>query len=889
MDFTKTINLPKTGFPMKGNLPQLEPRILKKWEEIDIYNLLLEKNKEKTKYILHDGPPYANGNIHIGHSLNKILKDIIVKYKAMSGFNTPYIPGWDCHGLPIEHKVIENIPKDTPFPEIRKRCREYANKFVKIQREEFKRLGVFGLWDNPYLTFKPEYVTKTLKLFKKIVGDGYVYKDKKPVFWCSSCKTALAEAEVIYKDKTSPSIYVKFPYKDKFILIWTTTPWTLFGNTGIAINPEYPYQEIECNKEKLIIAKNLVPSVMKEREYRVLRDISPKELEGEYAKHPFLERGSKIILDYLVTLNCGTGCVHIAPGHGIEDYEAGVRNNLPLICDVDDSGRFTSGMFKDEEVSLANKKIIEYVERLGMLFERDEILHSYPHCWRCKKPIIFRATSQWFIKIDHQGLRERIISLCDSINWIPDYGKNRFVSMIKERGDWCISRQRAWGIPIPSFYCKDCSKSYLTEKGIEAAQEIIEKGSTDDYFNIDTIPNITCPDCGGGNIIKERDILDVWFDSGSSHYCVLMDNPSLSYPADLYLEGSDQHRGWFQSSIITSVAGFDKPPYKAVLTHGFILDEKGIAMSKSAGNVIAPQKIVEKYGADTLRLWVSSVDFREDIKIGDEILMPIIDSYRKIRNTFRFLLGNLYDFEGEIKYEDLKPIDKYILHNLQVLIEGVEDAYKKFEFHKVYRLLLNFTSGDLSSLYLDISKDCLYCEGKNSIKRKARQAVFYDVLVSLVRLIAPILSFTGEEVWEYITQNSKLKTQNLESVFLEGFPTPNPDYKNPKIAKDIDEILKIREVVNTEIEKKRNNKEIGSSLEASLIIKAPNFELLHQYKDGLCELFIVSSVELEKGEKLEIIVNKHKGVKCPRCWIYSFTEDSMGLCKRCKEVLEGFI
>ncbi|MEW6681017.1 MAG: isoleucine--tRNA ligase, partial [bacterium] len=598
---------------------------------MDVYKALLENNKEKPKYILHDGPPYANGNIHIGHCLNKILKDIIVKYKVLSGFNTPYIPGWDCHGLPIEHKVMEKLPKDTEFSEIRRHCREYTNKFIGIQREEFKRLGVFGDWGNPYLTFKNEYIIKTLELFKTMVREGYVYKDKKPVFWCRSCKTALAEAEVVYKEKTSPSIIVKFPYKDKFILIWTTTPWTLFGNTGIAIHPEYPYCEIEHNQEKLIMAKDLVASVMKEKEYKVLRDVLGKELDEQYAKHPFLERDSKIILDYLVTLDCGTGCVHIAPGHGIEDYAAGCKNNLPLICEVDDNGKFTSGIFEGEDVSLADKKIIEHLDKMGMLFKKEEILHSYPHCWRCKKPIIFRATSQWFINIDHKDLRKRIISLCDNVQWIPDYGKNRFVGMMEARGDWCISRQRAWGIPIPSFFCNNCQKSFVTEESIELAQKIIEEKGTDAYFEEHQSSllapehqkdDISCPSCEGCNLTKEKDILDVWFDSGSSHYAVLRDNPELSWPADLYLEGSDQHRGWFQSSIITSVAGFNCPPYKAVLTHGFILDEKGIAMSKSAGNVIPPQKIVEKYGADILRLWVSSVDFREDIRIGDEILKP---------------------------------------------------------------------------------------------------------------------------------------------------------------------------------------------------------------------------------------------------------------------------
>ncbi|MEW6104035.1 MAG: isoleucine--tRNA ligase [bacterium] len=887
MDYSKTINLPKTGFSMKAGLPKLEPDILKKWEDMDIYKALLENNKEKAKYVLHDGPPYANGNIHIGHSLNKILKDIIVKYKAINSFNTPYIPGWDCHGLPIEHKVIERLPKDTEFSEIRKNCREYANKFVNIQREEFKRLGVFGDWNNPYLTFKKEYIIKTLELFKIMVRDGYVYKDKKPVFWCKSCRTALAEAEVIYKEKTSPSIYVKFPYKDKNLLIWTTTPWTLFGNTGIAIHPEYLYQEIEYNKEKIIMMKDLTSLMMKEKEYKVLRDISPKELSNEYAEHPFLERKSKIILDYLVSADSGTGCVHIAPGHGIEDYAAGCKNNLPLICDVDDNGRFIAGMFKDEDVSLADKKIIEYLDEIGMLFKKDEILHSYPHCWRCKKPIIFRATSQWFINIDHRDLRKRIISACDNVEWIPDYGKNRFVSTVEARADWCISRQRAWGIPIPSFFCNDCQRSHITEESIEKTQEIIKDGSIDEYFSNDITSGISCPFCGGKNLIKEKDILDVWFDSGSSHYAVLMDEKSLSWPANLYLEGSDQHRGWFQSSIITAIAGFNRAPYKAVLTHGFILDEKGIAMSKSAGNVISPQEIVEKYGADILRLWVCSVDFREDIKIGKEILSPIILSYRKIRNTFRFLLGNLYDFscEKSVEYNELKAIDKYILHSLCALIIDVEDSYSKFEFHRAFRLILNFCTRDLSNLYLDVLKDRLYCEEANSLKRRAGQNVLYQCLISLVKLIAPILSFTAEEIWGYINPKSEIRNPKSESVFLTGFPEVNQKHKNPVIKEEMDEILEIRDVVNLALERKRTDKEIASSLEAALRIKTGKFDLLNKYKEELCEIFIVSSIELEKKEGLEIEVSKHKGIKCPRCWMKSFTENRDGLCERCNEVL----
>ncbi|HAW49755.1 TPA: isoleucine--tRNA ligase [bacterium] len=883
LDISQTVNLPKTDFPMKAGLSQLEPKVLGFWDEIDIYKLILEKNKGKERYVLHDGPPYANGHIHLGHALNKILKDIIVKYKAMSGFDTPYVPGWDCHGLPIEHKVMEKESRDTPYPLIRMKCREYARKFINVQRDEFRRLGVFGDWDSPYQTFTNDYVVRTLGVFKNLVRDGFVYKDKKPVFWCKSCKTALAEAEVEYKEDTAPSIYVKFPYKNTNILIWTTTPWTLFGNTGIAIHPEFIYQEIEYNGGSMIVFKDLVENIMKEaciENWSVKREILANELDGEFTDHPFLERKSKIVLSEFVLSDQGTGCVHIAPGHGIEDYETGVKYELPLISPVDDNGCFTEGIFIGEDVFHANKRIIEYLEKMGMLFLKDEIFHSYPHCWRCKKPVIFRATSQWFIKIDHNDLRRRIIDFIDKVEWIPDWGKNRFFGTISSRGDWCISRQRAWGIPIPSFYCENCETSFLTEETIERAQKLVEKQGSDKYFEIES--DMPCPKCGVHNTKKETDILDVWFDSGSSHCAVLKDDERLSWPADLYLEGSDQHRGWFQSSIITSVACFDNPPYKGVLTHGFILDEKGYAMSKSQGNVIPPQHIIEKYGADVLRLWVSSIDFREDMRIGEEILKPIVDSYRKIRNTIRFLLGNLHGFECQkgIEYENLMDTDRYVLDRLQGLIENVNSAYERFEFHIVYREILNFCTNTLSNFYLDILKDRLYCEGKSSIKRRSAQTVLYELLVSLLKLIAPILSFTVEEAWGYILD------AEYRSVFLCDFPKARDDWRDEELREEIDEILKIRDDVNKAIEEKRKTGEIGSSLEVDLTIHTKNIDLFKKYEDELCEIFIVSSVEIKEGEE-EIGVKKHGGVKCPRCWIWSYSNDSLGLCLRCRKLLES--
>ncbi|MBU1262244.1 isoleucine--tRNA ligase, partial [bacterium] len=653
MDYSKTLNLPKTDFPMKANLKVREPEMLSAWKEKGIERLIQEKRGLSKKYILHDGPPYANGHIHMGTALNKILKDIIVKYKNLSGFNAVYVPGWDCHGLPIEHKVMETLPKETPYSKIQEACRAYAEKFVNIQRDEFKRLGVFSDWENPYLTFTNDYVADTLLLFSDVVKKGYVYKDKKPVFWCKSCRTALAEAEVEYKEIASTSIYVKFPYEGSNLLIWTTTPWTLEGNLACALNPSFSYQEIEADGESLIIAKRLAGDVMRRAgisSYKVKREISPNELLGKVAQHPYLDRASRIISADFVTAELGTGCVHIAPGHGLEDYVAGIDNGLEILSPVDDSGRFTEGKFIGEDVLLAEKNLLAFLQERGALFFSEEILHSYPHCWRCKKPIIFRATSQWFIKIDANQLRKRILSAIKDVEWIPEWGERRFTGMIESRGDWCISRQRAWGIPIPAFICKACGKPYLTGETVEFVASIIRKEGSGAWFEKEVSelqePNARC-DCGSMDFEKEADILDVWFDSGSSHYAVLKQRNELSWPADLYLEGSDQHRGWFQSSMLTSMAVFDKPPYKAVLTHGFMLDEKGRTMSKSLGNVIAPEEIIEKFGADPLRLWVASTDFREDMRLGKEILETTISSYRKIRNTMRFILANISDFEEE--------------------------------------------------------------------------------------------------------------------------------------------------------------------------------------------------------------------------------------------------
>jgi isoleucyl-tRNA synthetase len=889
MDYSKTLNLPKTEFPMKANLKVREPEMLSVWNEKGIERRIREKREPCQRYILHDGPPYANGHIHMGTALNKLLKDIIVKHKSLSGFNAIYVPGWDCHGLPIEHKVMETLPKDTPYAKIKEECRAYAERFVNIQRDEFKRLGVFSDWENPYLTFTNDYVADTLLLFSEIVKRGFVYKDKKPVFWCKSCKTALAEAEVEYKEIASTSIYVKFPYEGSNLLIWTTTPWTLEGNLAVALNPSFSYQEIEADGESLIIAKQLVQDVMRKAgvsNWKVKREIDPAELFGRVAKHPYLDRPSKIIRADFVTQETGTGCVHIAPGHGMEDYVVGVANGLEILSPVDDSGRFIEGKFIGEDVLMCEKNLLSLLKEEEVLFSSSEILHSYPHCWRCKRPIIFRSTSQWFIKIDHDKLRERVLSCLKDVEWIPAWGERRFTAMIETRGDWCISRQRAWGIPIPAFICKACRKPYLTGEVVEFVALIIRKSGSGAWFEKEVselLPFDSRCDCGGGDFEKEADILDVWFDSGSSHYAVLRQRNGLSWPADLYLEGSDQHRGWFQSSMLTSVAVFGKPPYKAVLTHGFMLDENGRTMSKSLGNVIAPQEIIEKFGADPLRLWVASTDFREDMRLGKEILETTINSYRKIRNTIRFILANISDFEEEraIKYANLMDVDRFLLGKLQILIEEVGQAYERFEFHRVVHLITGFCTIALSNLYLDITKDRLYCERPDSPKRRSVQTVLYQTIRSILPIIAPILSFLAEEAWSYLKQKE-------ESVFLSEFPKPDMEQKGLSLISEWEVLLSIRDKVNARLEEERGKGIIGSSLEAGIKISdgVPGFSILEKYNEALCELFIVSSVELRQAESFDLSVKKADGAKCQRCWMWSnSTED--GLCPRCQGVIKN--
>jgi len=973
-DYKNTLNLPQTEFPMRANLSQKEVELLNFWWENNVYQKMQNRDKNKS-YILHDGPPYANGNIHIGHALNKILKDIIVKYKAMCGFYTPYVPGWDCHGLPIEHQVDKESKelrvmsyklKDSELL-LKKRqlCREYAAKFVNIQREEFKRLGVFGDWGNPYITMSNSYEASIVREFGKFVERGFVYKGKKPVHWCPNCVTALAEAEVEYADRESPSIYVKFEVeagelekrfpnlslfnnKRIFIIIWTTTPWTLPANLAIALHPDYEYSLILGAKEGYILATHFLTTNLPDKlgldvkNYRIVKNFRFKDIDGLKAKHPFIQKNSIILPAEHVTLEAGTGCVHTAPGHGQEDYELGIKYSLEIYSPVDDYGKFTEDVpeFKGQNVFKANIGIIDLLKNNHALLHEEKVTHSYPHCWRCKKPVIFRATEQWFISMEHNNLRKSALSEIEKANWIPKWGRERIYGMVEHRPDWCISRQRAWGVPITLFQCKNC-KEFITDKVVmDKIVKEVESAGSDVWFKKspeELLPRgYKCPKCSSIDFLKETDILDVWFDSGVSHTAVMGVDERFrwSESADLYLEGSDQHRGWFQSSLLASVGTRGKAPYKAVLTHGFVVDGEGRKMSKSLGNVISPQEVIEKHGAEILRLWASAADYREDMRISKEILSRLVEAYRKIRNTCRFLLGNIYDFDiARVKSyelrvkEDLLEIDRLILSMLQDLIKKVGTAYEDFEFHEVFHSIYNFCVTDMSAFYLDALKDRLYTFKADSRERMSAQFVLYTILISLTKMMAPILSFSAEEIWKYIKrQEVRDKRQETnppsppftkggmggflgESVFLSDFPSVESEFIDKKLEERWKMLLKIRNEVNKALEIRRQEKFIGNSLEAKVIlyVNESNYKFLEGYKTFLPTLFIVSSVEVLKDSSivesahheeiyknpaikgLSISVQRAEGKKCERCWNWSESvgnyKDYPDVCERCYGVL----
>lgn len=918
MDYKETLNLPKTDFPMRANLTAKEPQILKLWEDMDLYRYVRKMREGRPKFVLHDGPPYSNGHIHIGTALNKILKDIVMKYKTMRGFDTPYVPGWDTHGLPIELKVTSQLedPKSVSPMELRKKCEEYALHFVDVQREEFKRLGVRGDWENPYLTLAPQYEANVLTIIKKLVEDGSVYREEKPIYWCPHCKTALAEAEVEYRDHTSPSIYVKFQVKDEektYILIWTTTPWTLPANTGIAVHPDETYVKVDVNGEKWILAEKLLDDLLRRTEVKnaqILDRFKGTALENLTVLHPFMERESKVILADFVDMETGTGCVHIAPGHGEEDYLYGFkRYGLPILSPVDDAGVFTedAGKYAGLFVEDANPKIIEDLKNSGYLLAEEEITHSYPHCWRCKKPIVFRATPQWFISVDANDLRARVLREIDRVEWYPHWGMNRIRSMVEERPDWCISRQRYWGTPLPALYCEQCGNAVLDVKVIDRAIEIIREEGSNAWYSRpveDFLPEgFTCPHCGGNHFRKETDTLDVWIDSGSSFETVLAQDPDQSYPCDMYLEGSDQHRGWFQSSIFLSVAAHDVAPYKSVLTHGFVKDEKGRAMSKSLGNVVHPEEVIKKYGADILRLWVASTDYHDDVRLSMNILAQHVETYRKIRNTIRFLLGNLHDFDpitDSVDVSSLQEIDRWALIRLNRLITDVTEAFDNYEFYKVYYLVNKFCSNDMSAFYLDVIKDRLYAERRDSVKRRAAQTVMYKVLIALNRMLAPILSFTMEEVYSYLPESAR----RYKTVQVEEWPEPDSDVEDEELERRWDLILDLRSDVLKALEEARNQKIIGHSLDARVLLQIKNDSVAKAVEkiklEELADIFIVSQVVMDskfdgpehfQGDTAIVRVERAVGEKCQRCW--KISEDVgkndkwPATCHRCAAVLDG--
>jgi isoleucyl-tRNA synthetase len=916
MDYRQTIHVTKTDFPMRANLPKREPEIQRWWDEIDIYSKVQEKTKGRPLYVLHDGPPYANGDIHVGHALNKVLKDIIVRFKSMSGYHAPYVPGWDTHGLPIEHAIITNEKVDRKKVGIlrfRELCKQYAQKYIDRQREQFKRLGVRGDWNNPYITFHAEYEARQIKVFGEMAKKGYIYKGLKPVYWSPSSESALAEAEIEYKDKRSPSIYVAFKVKDgkgkvdedAAVVIWTTTPWTLPANLAIALHPEYDYVLVKVKENKYLVAKALLSKLEQELGWEnntILKTFKGSDLEYVVTQHPFYDRESPIILGEHVTLESGTGCVHTAPGHGEEDFSVGQKYNLGVISPVDERGYFTSeapgfeGLFYDD----ANKVITQKLDECGALLKLSFITHSYPHDWRSKKPVIFRATDQWFASID--GFRQAMLDEIKRVKWIPAWGETRIYNMVRDRGDWCISRQRAWGVPIPIFYCQDCGREIVNDDTIEHIYQIFLKEGSDAWYartEEELLPEgFSCPHCGGTQFKKEMDTMDVWFDSGSSHEAVLKQREELTWPADLYLEGTDQSRGWFNSSLSTSVAINGKAPYKAVLGHGFTLDGEGRKMSKSLGNVIVPQKVMDQLGADILRLWVASVEYTQDVRISDDILKQTAEVYRKIRNTLRFMLGNLSDFDPKkdrVAPNEWSELDRFIMHKAQHVLKRVRKAYEEFQFHTVYTVIHNFCTIDLSAFYLDVSKDTLYIEPAQSTARRAIQTVMYDVLDMLVKLLTPILPHTMEEVWKYIPGVEE------ESVQLTLFPEVDETYFDEALEAKWKEVMTLRDEVLKALEEARKEKVIGSSLAARVHLY-PNQQaeqILIQVKD-LDKLFIVSQVVLHPSgdkphpdalalENLHVFVEPAEGEKCERCWVITPETGKdpkhPTLCPRCTDIV----
>ncbi|WP_203362241.1 isoleucine--tRNA ligase [Bacillus sp. REN10] len=916
MEYKDTLLMPKTEFPMRGNLPKREPDMQQKWDEMDIYKKVQERTKGRPMFVLHDGPPYANGDIHMGHALNKILKDFIVRYKSMSGFHAPYVPGWDTHGLPIEQALTNKgvKRKEMTVAEFRKLCEEYAYEQIERQKQQFKQLGVRGDWHNPYITLKPEYEAQQIKVFGDMAKKGYIYKGMKPVYWSPSSESALAEAEIEYQDKRSPSIYVAFAVRDgkgvleegTNIVIWTTTPWTIPANLGISVHPDLTYVVVQEAGNKYVIVEDLLEEVTSKLGWespKVTKKVKGAELEHILTKHPLYDRDSLLMLGEHVTTDSGTGCVHTAPGHGEDDFLIGKKYGLDVLCPVDDRGMMTAeapgfeGLFYDE----ANKPITEKLQEVGALLKLEFFKHSYPHDWRTKKPVIFRATAQWFASIDK--FRNELLEAIKETKWVPAWGETRLFNMVRDRGDWCISRQRAWGVPIPVFYAEN-GEAIITDETIAYVSDLFREHGSNIWFEKeakDLLPEgFTHPGSPNGQFTKETDIMDVWFDSGSSHQAVLEEREDLVRQADLYLEGSDQYRGWFNSSLTTGVAVTGKAPYKGVLSHGFALDGEGRKMSKSLGNVVVPSKVMQQLGADILRLWVASVDFQADVRVSDAILKQVAEVYRKIRNTFRFLLGNLADFnpaDHKVAYNDLREVDQFMLVKLNDLIKDVHHHYENYEFAAIYHAINNFCTVDLSAFYLDFAKDILYIEAENHEDRRAIQTVLYDTLLALTKMLSPILAHTADEVWAYIPNVQET------SVQLTDMPTYQELERAEELKDKWTKFMSVRDDILKALEEARNAKVIGKSLTAKVVLFA-NEEtqaLLDSIQEDLKQLFIVSAFEVagsleeapETAIKLEhgaVVVEKAEGETCERCWVVTPTvgqnDAHSTLCPRCANVVE---
>jgi isoleucyl-tRNA synthetase len=930
-DYNATIHLPQTEFPMRGNLPKREPDMLKEFQEADLYNKLMKKNEGKPQFILHDGPPYANGDIHIGTALNKILKDFIIRYKNMTGFQAPYVPGWDTHGMPIETAIQKQGVKrnEMPVPEFRNKCREFALKYLNRQRDEFKRLGGIGDWDHPYVTLLPEFEAKQVEVFGAMANKGYIYKGLKPVYWCPQDETALAEAEVEYADDPVTTIFVKFkvhddkgklaPYADlnnTYFVIWTTTTWTLPGNMAICLNPQLEYSLVKVpSGEVYILATELVESVMSQAKiegYETLTTLRGSEFEYMTAFHPFMDRDSLIILGDHVTLDAGSGCVHTAPSFGLDDFlvcqkypEIVTDVNMPV--SVDSKGVLTkdAGKYEGLHVFKAHDTIFQDLVESGAILASENIVHSYPHCWRCKKPVIFRATSQWFASVD--AIKDAAVQACEEIQWKPEWVKERMASMIRERNDWCISRQRTWGVPIPIFFCKDCGKPLVNEATIAKVAAIFKEEGSNAWWARETsqlLPEGTvCPDCGCGEFTKEKDIMDVWFDSGSTHAAVLDTRPELRFPADLYLEGGDQYRGWFQSSMLTSIAAKGVAPYKRIITHGWTVDGQGRAMHKSLGNAVSPDDIIKKYGADLLRLWVSSADYTQDMRIDQKIMNQLSDAYRKIRNTCKYLIGNLngFDPDNQVAYADMIELDQWAVSAFNKLVGDVRAAYDAYEFHGVYRAIYNFCVVEMSNFYLDIIKDRLYCD--EGFPRQSAQSAMYLILDGMTRMLAPILAFTAEEVWKAMPHD---KSADAESVLFNDIPQVNPAYVlSDEDQAYWDKVLALKADVNKVLEQARMDKSVTKAQDADVTLYL-NDEGWEAFQGRLEQhhleaLFIVSKVTVIHGEGEGIPGEQFPGLtvkvalstdpKCPRCWNHSAAigqdADYPELCPRCASVLKS--